>query len=344
MKSILKSYIGPFEQQLRGIDISKLSIEDYPKKYLQLLLNNSTYYLHIYADVLNKVLENVTAPGEEIVIVDYGAGNGLLGIFAKFCGFKKVYLTDVSETFIDAAIQLNDAIKIKVDGFVVGDCNVLQQFCKTEEMPHAVVGTDVIEHIYNLDEFFSCMKEINPALVTVFTTASVTANPVKNSNLKRLQYKDEFIGSDASHAMPGSRFAGVNFVEVRRYLIKKNFTFFDKNVIDELAVATRGLIEADIIKACSEYFLNQKMPTPSHPTNTCDPVTGSWTERLLTVKQYKAIYNKAGFSLSVYNGFYNEWKTGSKAKLLKLLNKTTAVLGTKGRFLSSYITLVGKQL
>ena len=337
-----KNYINSFAEQLSKVDVSKLKIEEYPKKYLQLLLDNRLYYLHIYADVLSKVLQNSIKAKEQIVLVDYGAGNGLLGIFAKYLGFKKVYLCDLSETFVDAAIQLNDALNIDVDGFVVGDCNVLKQYCENEKAPDAIVGTDVIEHIYNLDEFFTCLKQINQKVITVFTTASVTANPIKNRKLKQLQKRDEYVGSDASHAIPGSMFAGVNFVEVRRYLIKKNFTFFDKKVIDKLALATRGLNEPDIIKACSEYFLNQKLPKPSHPTNTCDPITGSWTERLLTEKQYQQIYKRAGFSLSVYNGFYNEWQGGAKASVLKLLNITTKLVGRNARFLSSYITLVGK--
>ena len=84
------------------------------------------------------------------------------------------------------------------------------------------------------------------------------------------------------------------------------------------------------------------MPEPAHPTNTCDPITGSWTERLLTVKEYQSIYSKAGFALNVYNGFYNEWQEGKKGSVLKLLNKTTRLLGMQGRFLSSYIILVGR--
>jgi hypothetical protein len=337
-----KDYINSFEKRLATIDISTLNIEAYPKTYLQLLLDNCLYYLHIYADVFSKALKHSTKTKEQIVLVDYGAGNGLLGMFAKHCGFRKVYLADVSEIFIDAAIQLSDELEINVDGFVVGDCNILAEYCTHEEVPDVIVGTDVIEHIYNLDEFFACVKQINKNVVSVFTTASVTANPVKAKKLKQLQHRDEFLGSDASHAMPGQLFAGVNFVEIRRYLIKKNFHFFDNQVIDQLALATRGLNEPDIIKACREYFHHKHMPQPAHPTNTCDPITGSWTERLLTVKEYLSIYKKVGFGLRVYNGFYNEWQGGKKGITLKLLNKTTHLLGEQGMFLSSYIILVGK--
>lgn len=343
-QSLLHSYIPSFAKKLAEVNIERLAITGYPKEYLQLLLNHRLYYLHIYVHVLDKLLLNIKKKKEEIVLIDYGAGNGLLGMFAKHCGFKKVYLNDVSATFIDASKKVAEALNSSIDGFIEGDClNALEFSKQKEEKPDAVVGTDVIEHIYRLYDFFNCIKKMNDKMVTVFTTASVTSNPVKNRQLKKLQYADEYKGSNATHAIPGDEFAGLPFIEIRKKIIERNFRQLDEQTVTKLAKATRGMNQEDIIKAGKRFLERGALPKPpSHPTNTCDPVSGSWTERLLTIKECKTIYNKLDFSLEVYTGFYNEWQNGKKGSVLKLANKAIALLGTQGNVLSPFITLVGK--
>jgi hypothetical protein len=98
----------------------------------------------------------------------------------------------------------------------------------------------------------------------------------------------------------------------------------------------------DIIKAGKRFIETGLLPKPPfHPTNTCDPISGSWTERLLTIKEYNLIYEKAGFLLRVHNGFYNQWQQGTKGNILKMANKTIALLGKQGKIISPFITLVG---
>jgi hypothetical protein len=89
---------------------------------------------------------------------------------------------------------------------------------------------------------------MNDKMVTVFTTASVTSNPVKNYQLKKLQHADEHKGSNAAHAMPGDEFAGLPFFEIRKQIIERNFTQLNEGTIKDLARATRGMAKDDIIK------------------------------------------------------------------------------------------------
>jgi 2-polyprenyl-3-methyl-5-hydroxy-6-metoxy-1,4-benzoquinol methylase len=92
------------------------------------------------------------------VLVDYGAGNGLLGIFAKYCGFKKVYVNDISAIFIEASKQLAKVLDISIDGFIEGDCDKVLEFTKENDKVDAVVGTDVIEHVYRLYTFSVALR------------------------------------------------------------------------------------------------------------------------------------------------------------------------------------------
>src|SRR6476659_1895829 len=176
---MFRPYISSFSQELQSVKIENFQIEPYPAQYLSLLLQQHTYYLHIYAQVFQKIIQYSSKRKEEIVLLDYGAGNGLLGMFAKHCGFKAVYSTDINESFVQAAQLLNKQLQHPIDAILTGDWDVVVQFCKTNPVPDAIAGTDVIEHIYDVNAFLKNIKTLNGAITTVFTTASVTANPFK---------------------------------------------------------------------------------------------------------------------------------------------------------------------
>ncbi|MEI2747673.1 MAG: hypothetical protein V9E88_02790 [Ferruginibacter sp.] len=85
--------------------------------------------------------------------MDYGAGNGLLGIFARYCGFGRVALNDIDLPFLEAARKLSQALHIDMDAFIEGDISQVKDHPYAKQL-NAIAGTDVIEHIYNLDDFF----------------------------------------------------------------------------------------------------------------------------------------------------------------------------------------------
>lgn len=328
-----KQCINSFEQQLRSVSVEAVSPEAYIKNYLSHLLQHAPYYLAIYADTLAKLLQHSPKKIEDMVLVDFGAGNGLLGIFAKYCGFRKVLINDIDSKFITAAQQLAMQLDVAVDGFAGGDISQLR-LLTAYEIPDAVAGTDVIEHIYSLPVFFSILHELNPAIVTVFTTAANPANYFKVRSLKKLQVKDELYGADFGDEPVLGRSSPAAFLKIREEIIRRHIDASDE-VIIELAKRTRGLDEAGIIAAVLQYQQHdQYPPEPDHPTNTCDPLNGSWTERILSFEAYRTINRNAGFTTVFYKGFFNE--TGSWMK--KLLNRLIPVAGN---FLAPYITIVG---
>ena len=337
-----QQYIQPFSDQLQRVSVEQLHLEEYPAKYLHQLLEHKIYYLHMYADVLNKAIDEAGCSIEEMTILDYGCGNGLLGLFAKFCQCKGVYLNDHNASFLNAAKLLANALALKVDEFIEGDIETVETYFSNKLVPTAIIGTDVIEHIYDLDKFFATISRINTKMVTVFTTASVTDNYFKTKQLTRLQYNDEHVGSNALHAGANDSFAGLPFKKIREQLIKNYVPGLHTEQVLNLSKATRGLHKRDILKAVDEFKLSGTLPKPPvHVTNTCDPITGSWTERLLTINEYKQLYKQAGFTLNVYNGFYNEWQGGVKAMAVRLANRLINLLNARGRMVTPFILLVG---
>jgi predicted RNA methylase len=335
-------YIQPFSEQLERVSVEQLRLEEYPAKYLQQLLEHKIYYLHMYAAVLNKAIDEAGCSKEEMIVIDYGCGNGLLGLFAKFCQCKAVYLNDHNASFLNAAKELANALAIKVDEFIDGDIERVETYFSNKIVPTAFIGTDVIEHIYDLETFFTSISRINRKMVTVFTTASVTDNYFKSKQLIKLQYKDEHVGSNALHADANDTFAGLAFRKIREQLIKNYAQGLHEEQVLNLSKATRGLDKQDILKAVDEFKLSGTLPKPPvHATNTCDPITSSWTERLLTINEYKQLYKQAGFTLKVYNGFYNEWQGGVKAMGLRMANRVINLLHERGRSVTPFIILVG---
>ena len=324
--------------QLDKINLKDLDASAYSKRYLNHLLDHKLYYLAIYAEVLDAALAKTNKNLSELNLLDFGAGNGLLGMFAKHCGFRKIFLCDVSENFIDASKLTAKIIGIEIDGFIAGELGAVSEQMPNEKLD-IIVGTDVIEHIYDLDIFFAEIKKINPAMITVFTTASNPDNYFKVQQLKKMQLKDELIGGDPKDFALAGEEKHAAYFDIRKQIIHDNFPAIEKGEIEKLAKASRGLRKDDIIKFIQNYLTNTGMPLsiPSD-TNTCHPQTGSWSERILPVDYYRELYGRYGFAFIVKNGFYNSYDGGLKKPANYFMNLLVKIMGKKT---APFITLVG---
>jgi len=319
---------------LSELNVENLGLQKYQAFYLTNLLIHKKYFVSMYAQVLNELLMQTEKKNEQIFLIDYGAGNGLLGLFAKSCGFGKVVQVDTSSAFCFSQEILSEKLRLPVDENINGDYESLEKFAANP--PDALIATDVIEHIYDLDKFFSTLQKLNKRLVTVFTTASNDHNFWKKKKLMRIQKKDECEGD-----VSGDDFCE-SFRLVRRNIIKKEIPQITNSALERLVIHIRGLRKDDIELACSRYMENGAIPPLlTHPTNTCDPITGSWTERFLSFKEYKDLFNRYGFSLTIKNGFYNNFQHGVKGTILSVLNFLILKMGKKGSALTPYIILIG---
>lgn len=320
-QAISEKELAGFENLLALVPIEQLDITPYSKRYLQHIVSHKKYYCHMYAQVLNLAVQNSGKTKHTLCLVDYGAGNGIMGLLAKYCGFGKVFINDLNHDILDAAKKISQAINIYPDGFIQGDIGQVKNFF-TNETLDSIVGTDVIEHIYNLEHFFNTVKEINPAMVTVMSTACNPANYFKVKQFKKLQIKDELYGgTPADHALFGET-AIPPFIETRKKIIAAYATEkLKEEEISTLARNTRGLRKDDIEKAVDKYLDDKTLSNVlGHPTNTCDPVTGSWSERILGFDEYTTICSASGFAVQFYDGYYNAFESTLKSRILYVAN------------------------
>lgn len=334
-----RDYISAFEKKLEPVTVERISPENYCRNYLSHLIQHRKFFLAVYADILNKLAAKISRPKNELSIIDYGTGNGLLGIFAKFCGFEKVFLNDIDQAFLKASETLAAELGVHVDGFIPGEIADVRSAIPGKKID-AVIGTDVIEHIYDPDHFFGQLHEMNPAMVTIFSTASNPSNFMKVKSLRKMQLKDELLGSDPSDRLLAGHEAHEAFLVIREKIIREAYSALPGKDISRLATLTRGMNKEDIIKAVDRFRLNGRLPVPAAGTNTCHPLTGSWTERILSLQDYRAVYNRAGFNVEFFNGFYDVYGDGFKIFAKKMLNNLIPVLG---RSISPYIVIAGSK-
>ena len=343
MKSFCNQYIVSFAQLLEErVAIDTISNNAYAKSYLQHLLENKLYYLKIYANAIDHAIQTSHLPIEKSTLLDYGSGNGLLALFAKSIGFKHVFACDTSETFLTAAQNLSSQLAISIDEWILGDENIVSKVIVDKPLDYWI-GIDVIEHVYSIPSLFNVINQMNPAMVTVFTTASVNENPIKRRKLRQLMYRDEWLDSDASQS-DDEQYSGMPFLEVRKKIISQFLPSINADQLQEIAIQTRGLHKTDISAELHNFSKTQKLTySPPDDFNTCNPISGSFTERLLPIEVYNEYYKNIGWKLAIHNGFYNDTSKTIKGVLLRLANIAIEALGKKGIVISPFIVLVSSR-
>ena len=305
-----KTAIYRLNKTLSAIDYNQLPISDYNKQYIGRIKPALPYYLEIFATCIKEAQKRQSKKLSELTMVDFGGGSGFLSMLAKQLGMGQVVYVDLNEESVKTISLLKELTGTGPDVILHGSAGTLRAWCEeTGTKPELLVATDLIEHIYNLNTFFSELRDVNEAMHMVFTTASTPYNPMVIRRLHKLMKVCE---------------QGENgYRSVREKYIKNSFPRLTPNEVSEWATQTRGLVFADIEKAIKA---NQP-PRLSDPYNTCNPATGNWAERILPIKEYRSLLSAQGYSLAVLKGFYNTRQTNPlKAVVCKILN--TAIRGT----------------
>ncbi|HRD58072.1 MAG TPA: hypothetical protein PK504_08470 [Ferruginibacter sp.] len=333
-----KTKIVSFAPLLEQLGSTDEAMSAYSNRYLQYLIRHKIYYLNIYATVLELAIQHSQKSIEEISLIDYGSGNGLLGMFAKYCGCKKVFLCDTAINFIEASKNTAAKLQLQVDGFIHGGTDDFKNNFPEEKID-CTIGTDVIEHIYNLSHFFSSLKQLNSQMVTVFTTASNPKNFLKLRKLIAMQLHDELEGGHPSDFELAGEESHLPYLQMRKNIIETMLPGLPENIILKLAQLTRGKIKDDIEAEVQRYHTLGEWPAaPQDLWNTCHPITGSWSERILTLNEYNIIYSAHGFQLELSNGFYDAYGKTPKHIFNYFRNLLIKIMGIK---IAPFITLTG---
>ncbi|MCL2073535.1 MAG: hypothetical protein FWH18_06430 [Marinilabiliaceae bacterium] len=314
-KDYLKQISETTISSIKTIDFLNLEISEYNKNYIKNLFPHIDYYFEIYTDVVSRL--NIDNNSTDYII-DFGGGHGFLSLFLKQLRMNVIYC-DHNPLSVKTITLIKNKIGYGPDIIIEGSSLELLLFCKNNNItPKYLIATDLIEHVYDLDKLFSTLNVLNPNLSMVFTTGSVKSNFLKTRKLRKIMIEEET----------------ESYLPARKKFISEKFPNLDTNVLNILTKQTRGLIYPDIKQFVEIYLKTNNMPVfEIDRYNTCDPKTGNWTERILSKKQFRKIFNKNGFQVTFENGFYNTNRSNvistGIAKFANFIMRHFKIIGSK---------------
>jgi len=303
------------------IDFNQLDISYYNREYIQRIIPHIRYYFKIYIQAFSLLC---SFRPEKNLIVDFGGGHGFLSLFLKSLGYRVIYC-DANPWSVKTVSAIKEEIGLGPDYIVTGSVSELKQFCLDNHLkPDYLIATDLIEHIYDLQDFFLQLKQINPDFEMMFTTGSNPQNFYKCRKLRQYMTIEENY-----------------YFDIRRSFIMSKVLHLTETETTTLAQLTRGKIEPDILKILDSYKKNgQFPPPPDDPFNTCDPETGNWTERILPLATYSQFASKAGFQATFARGFYNEERNRKVVSyIFRMINFYIRKSGKFGFVVAPYILI-----
>jgi hypothetical protein len=234
-------------------------------------------------------------------------------------------------------------MKLAAKDYICADSDGLVDYFKSKQMNcDCVVSRNVIEHIYNLENYFRDIAEYSERnLVVCLATTANIKNPLVNIYTRKIQRTAELKGSKGKWQK--ERDSNSSFLEIRKKIIHDHFKNLDDDKVMMYAQASRGMIAEDIIALVAEHETSKSLPpSPIDATNTCDPLTGNRTENLIPSSSYKKLLEKNGFEYELQSGFYN---VNYAQKVLNVItpfvNFIIKNLPFTGIYLAPFILIIG---
>lgn len=322
--------------KLSPLNLEEIGVSEYNQRYMSEYIKDYSFYAPLYQQLLNSAIKELKLPIEESVFVDYGGGCGILSLLAKEVGFKQVIYSDIYDISLSDAKLIAEKTNIKIDDFILGNIDELVVGITQRKIsPDLICSFAVLEHIYNLDEWFKSLSKLKNSFCLVFLTSANPYNPFIRRRLMKLQRIVEFQGSEEFWGMK-KRDLRIPFLNARKDIIKEIITDLDESTLEYLAKETRGLDQKDIIKEIEHYQSNGILRYKiKHPTNTCDPYTGNWAENLIDIPSVKKLLESLNFQSEVISGLYS-YSSNKKLNFIKsILNQLIRINNRFGLYLSA---------
>ncbi len=326
--------------KLEKLNIDSKDISEYNHMYLKKYIDNYSFYMAIYSQLLLKAIKKLKKPVSESTFIDYGGGCGMLSYLAKEIGFKYVVYNDIYQISVDDTKIISNKLDLEIDFYICGDIEeFINQINKESIKPDLICSFDVLEHIYNLEKWFKSLTYLKNKFSLLFTTHANPYNPIISHRLKKLQRKAEYKGLEKTQGWKEID-SSISFLESREMMIRNKYPKLRNNEIELLSMKTRGLRKDDIENTVEGYIKTGKIIYQiNHPTNTCDPYTGNWTENLINLEQLEKFVIKNNLTFNISNSFYGY----SNDKMLNIpkfiLNRIIKISGTRQLFFSPTYTL-----
>ena len=312
--------------KLLDYDVSKHNdISDYNKRYFGNLTSDESSIIEAlqkYSYLLVWALADINTPLNKIVFMDYGGGHGMLSLLAKASGIGTVIHNDIYKISCKDAQRIGNDLDLAADYYIPGDIDDVINFSDKRDININVIANyDVIEHIYDIEDFLNKVKLLSSSFQSVFFASG--ANSLNSRIDKKLRQQHIYFENNDRELKAGRKPTDETraLIEVRKKIISELNLDLDIKEIDQLAELTRGMLVDKIKQAATNYTSTGELPNkPLHPTNTCDPYTGNWFEHLMNPYHLKNILNKNGYESWVIPGYYGKSRKLSHNMVKSFLN------------------------
>ncbi len=350
LKNKIDSAAERVRNKLEAVDINALKVSDYNKRYLRDMLRNLDNNLQLRCYSLWYGLNHVTLPLKNISFIDYGGGCGMLTLLAKEIGIGTVIYNDIYEVSCHDAKAIGDALGNTAEHYVNGDLPAVESYLKDHSLKcDLLVSNNVIEHIYDPENFLAGLARLpfDQSLNVFLTTDANFFNPLKHLYIMRFQLEIE--RKDRQEKW------GAKPIDCRNSYFKERYKIIQGHAeslkqrlssteIRRLSAATRGKTKPDIEKAADEYWRTKRFPQPlRHPTNTCDPYTGNWTEHLVNPYDFIRMLESKGFKTELAKGYCGRYPGAFKQLIGDILNIFIFSLGKFGICFAPFYGIYGQK-
>lgn len=336
--------------KLSSTDFSSIPLSDYMKNYLELKMKDLLRNLQLACYILSWSLASMNKSYKDFHFIEYGGGSGLTCLLAKELGLTVTY-NDIYDISVNDATRIAKTVDNPADHYIQGDISDLHDFLLLNKINcDAIASNDVIEHIYNIKDFFYKLQLLPSDSMSVVMTSG--ANPYHPYIRRKLMKKHIELETKNRKKVYGHKDRDTlkAYKYVREELIseylKKSGVDITKTELEKLSGATRGMSKEDIFEAVGRYLNTKEFPVSiNHPTNTCDPYTGNWAEHLMNPYDLANMLREQRFDSMVIAGFYGD----SYRPVQRFVGKTldcliyTNLLGAQSLKLSPFYTIYGRR-
>jgi len=276
----VRSAAARLARKLSALDANRLEISPYIRRHVRMKQESIEAYLQLYAFILAWSLAQNRRPLEDVTFCDYGAGSGVLAMLARELGIGTVIYNDIYDVSCRDAELIARQIGCRADHYVEGDVDALVSFLKANRLELTTIASyDVIEHVYDTPRFLERLPRIVTGGVAMASGAN-PFNPVTRRKLMQIHREFEYRDRKPREGQK-ERDTTRSHLVIRRDILREMALGLSDADLDSLARQTRGLKRDDIEIAARAFVATGNAPVPDHPTNTCDPYTGNWQERLM---------------------------------------------------------------
>lgn len=328
---------------LQNIPIEDLNLSPAGLSYFKFNLQKIEFNNQSNTNILNWLLDKIPDQDlSQLCFIDHGAGIGFFGLLAKKFGIGKIVCHDISKDMIEDCQKISEFLGLGFDHYVLGEEQELLKYCLDHNlMIHGLASRNVIEHIPDLNQFFQCLYKLpGNNLILVITTSANIHNLAVKLQHQRIHSYYENVGVHTD-MMKGGMDRSLSGKNVRRKIILELMPDINTTDLEACVLNTRALRITEIHDFLKRFKESGKIPDLKEKlSNTLDPYSGTWVERLVYYKDYQSIAKSNGFITESLPGFYNEFYSSKIARLAsKILNRIIIIFPLFHRNLAPFLVI-----